>query len=140
MKSIEQRKQDFKQLVWDTIGRNFDTYPKQMIVDFFEYWVEHNDPIMRNTKLRFEKEKTFQVSRRLSTWKKNCETYFGKNLKPGEEKMPNYLNMTYLKKISGEKYTKYIAHLKELGYIHQPAVNGQAGYFINPKTNQRTWI
>ena len=36
-----------------------------MLSDFFEYWTEHGE---KDKKMRFEKEKSFGISRRLSTW------------------------------------------------------------------------
>jgi hypothetical protein len=43
-----------------------------MLKEFFEYWTEPNQ---RNTKMRFEMEKVFDVSRRLSTWIKNNDKF-----------------------------------------------------------------
>jgi len=36
------------------------------MTEFFEYWSEHGD---NDKKMRFEKEKSFSVERRLKTWK-----------------------------------------------------------------------
>jgi hypothetical protein len=43
---------------------SFD-YPKKMIEDFFNYWSEHG---INDKKMRFEKEKSFDVKRRLQRW------------------------------------------------------------------------
>jgi len=43
-------------------------YGKETIREFYEYWTEKN---INGRKMRFEKEKTFGISRRLSTWNKN---------------------------------------------------------------------
>ena len=40
--------------------------------DFFNYWTEPNQT---KTKLRFEMEKTYDISRRLSTWIKNNDKF-----------------------------------------------------------------
>mgnify|MGYP003663459243 FL=1 len=41
-----------------------------MIDDFCNYWTEKN---MTSGKMRFKLEKTFDISRRLARWKKNCK-------------------------------------------------------------------
>lgn len=46
--------------------------------DFFEYWTEHGE---KEKKFRAEKQKSFGIGRRLSTWKKNS-TKFDSNDKP----------------------------------------------------------
>ncbi len=43
-------------------------YGKHMIREFFDYWTETNE---NGAKMRFEKEKTFDVKLRLARWKKN---------------------------------------------------------------------
>ena len=43
-------------------------YGKALIREFFDYWTEHNE---NGKKMRFEKEKTFEISRRLARWSKN---------------------------------------------------------------------
>jgi hypothetical protein len=59
--NIEERKNKF----YDAIAEYLDEYPKQMLRDFFNYWTEHGE---KDKKLRFEKEKTFGIKQRLSTW------------------------------------------------------------------------
>lgn len=46
--------------------------------DFFAYWTEHGE---KEKKFRAEKQKSFGIGRRLSTWKKNS-TKFDSNDKP----------------------------------------------------------
>ena len=46
-------------------------YGKLMIREFFTYWTEANE---NGQKMRFEKEKVFDISRRLARWyKNNCD-------------------------------------------------------------------
>ena len=45
-----------------------DTYGKEMIRSFYNYWTEPNKS---KTKMRFELERTWDVSRRLLTWSSN---------------------------------------------------------------------
>lgn len=59
--TIDERKSKF----YDSLAKYVDEYPKQMLRDFFNYWTEHGE---NDKKLRFEKEKTFGIKQRLSTW------------------------------------------------------------------------
>lgn len=59
--NIEERKTKF----YSSLSLFVDEYPKQMLRDFFNYWSEHGE---NDKKLRFEKEKTFGIKQRLSTW------------------------------------------------------------------------
>lgn len=69
---MKERKKKFKQAIWKAIGMNFNEFSKEMILDFFDYWTEANE---NGRKMRFEKEKTFSIIRRLRTWKKNAEKW-----------------------------------------------------------------
>ena len=62
-KSIEERKQDFKKSLIPFISVSFDKF---LMKDFFEYWSEHGE---NDKKMRFEKQVSFSVDRRLRTWK-----------------------------------------------------------------------
>jgi hypothetical protein len=69
-----------------------EQYPKEMIRDFFEYWTEIGE---HDKKMRFEKEKTWGLSRRLSTWHKRSKEYSFSNKKlefDGNDKLVNYVN------------------------------------------------
>lgn len=61
---LEYRKSEFLK----SLKPYFEQYDKKMIMDFFEYWTEHG---FRDKKMRFEKENTFGIGRRLATWKNN---------------------------------------------------------------------
>jgi hypothetical protein len=50
-----------------------ETYDKDLIRAFCDYWTEHG---YNDKKMRFEKEKSFGLARRLATWNKNN---FGNN-------------------------------------------------------------
>lgn len=75
--NIEARKLAFKNKIWNEFK---DKYKLETLKAFYEYWTEHGD---NDKKMRFEKEKSFGMSRRLSTWAKND---FDKTEKPEEEK------------------------------------------------------
>ena len=73
---IKERKAEFKKL----LAKHKDVYVLEMIKDFYEYWTEHSP---NDKKLRFEKQTSFDVNRRLKTWLKNSkQTYTSKNYKP----------------------------------------------------------
>jgi hypothetical protein len=54
------------------VGVYCDTYPKDMLMDFASYWTEHGE---NDRKMRFEKEKAFDIDRRLKTWYKRSNHY-----------------------------------------------------------------
>jgi general stress protein YciG len=60
---LQTRKQNFI----DEIGVFKGKYTSELLNAFFNYWTELNQP---KTKMRFELEKTFEVSKRLLTWSK----------------------------------------------------------------------
>lgn len=68
---IEERKAKFINNV--SIFRN--NYPDEMLREFCEYWMEHNEG---GKKMRFEMQEVFNIGRRLSTWKNN-QNKFKKN-------------------------------------------------------------
>lgn len=62
--ALEKRKHAFGEKLIPYI----EQYGKTLIREFFDYWTEHNE---NGKKMRFEKEKTFEISRRLARWSKN---------------------------------------------------------------------
>jgi len=69
---IENRKESFKTLVF---GFN-KVYSGYVLNNFFDYWTEPN---RSRSKMRFEMEKTWELSRRLKTWA-NRSRDFGKSV------------------------------------------------------------
>ena len=63
MKTLEERKEDFKMRVYEL------DEPKDRLDAFYDYWSEHNDG---GKKMRFElsKNQPFNTKRRMGTWKK----------------------------------------------------------------------
>ncbi len=67
----------------DTVSNKFllevsafkELYSVEMLEAFVDYWTEPNKS---KTKLRYELQKTFDVSRRLKTWSKNESKFGGK--------------------------------------------------------------
>lgn len=75
-KGLEERKQDFAQ----QLKPYFEVYGSEMLNDFFEYWTEHGE---NDRKMRFEKEKSFGIKRRLATWNKNKYSKNGRSRPKG---------------------------------------------------------
>jgi len=68
---INNRKTEFK----NSLQTFLEIYEKQMLNDFYEYWTEKKP---KGRKMRFEMQKTFDISLRLKRWNKNN---FNKNNK-----------------------------------------------------------
>jgi hypothetical protein len=60
-KTLVERKQKFKEDCFPLI----EQYGKPMMTKFFLYWSEHSE---RGQKMRFEKEKVFDIKLRVATW------------------------------------------------------------------------
>ena len=67
-KTIEQRKEALNLKLNDL---NSDL-PYALISEFFEYWTEHGE---NDSKMRFEKEKSFSLSLRLKRWARNSKQF-----------------------------------------------------------------
>jgi len=63
-KSIKKRERDFK----ESLTPYLEKYGKDLLNEFYFYWTEHGE---KDLKMRFEKEKSFGIARRLGTWIKN---------------------------------------------------------------------
>lgn len=63
------------------------TYGREIIRDFFDYWSEPNKS---HSKMRFEQERTWDLSRRLQTWEKRSRNGFGKYNSIGDKQAANY--------------------------------------------------
>lgn len=58
---LKERETEFK----ESVKQYSNQYPVNMLKSFCDYWTEPNKS---KTKMRFELEKTFEISRRLATW------------------------------------------------------------------------
>ena len=65
-KDINKRKQEFASNLTSFV----EIYGKVMIREFYDYWTEHGN---RDKKMRFEKEKSFNLELRLERWNKNVQ-------------------------------------------------------------------
>lgn len=70
--SIEDRQLRFKQELSLFVSK----YGSSMISEFFNYWSELNKS---GTKMRFETEKTWELSKRLKRWADNKKNYGNRN-------------------------------------------------------------
>lgn len=62
--SLQERMDKFRQ----TTNMYKGMYGNEMVDAFFDYWSETND---NGNKMRFEKEKTWNLEKRLARWEKN---------------------------------------------------------------------
>lgn len=77
---ISERKVIFKKRISESLTNELRSkYSQNMLKDFFEYWTEHGP---NDKKMRFEKQKSFDVTRRLSTWYRR-EILYNKEKKTG---------------------------------------------------------
>ena len=76
--TIETRKKQFACI----IGQLGSEYKREMLVEFYNYWTETS---INGKKLRYEKEKVFDVKLRLARWHKNSKA---------NEKLPNKIGRT----------------------------------------------
>jgi len=74
--SIEERQTEFALQVSEYV----DTYDHDMLQQFIDYWTEPNKT---KGKMRFEMQRTWDIKRRLATWKRNTKT---------NKEKPNILN------------------------------------------------
>lgn len=84
-KTIEERKAEFKNSL---LSQFIDQYDENLLIDFFEYWSESSPGAK---KMRYEKEKAFDVTRRLKTWVKNQQRFGTKDQSDKVSKVTNYL-------------------------------------------------
>jgi len=67
-KTIEERKEDFRK----SIEKYYPNFSLGKLREFYDYWTEHGE---NDKKMRFEKEKSFGIKRRLATWKANSKKW-----------------------------------------------------------------
>lgn len=68
LRPLEERVQEFTEQLKPYV----EEYGREMIFDFFKYWSDHGE---RGKKMRFEKEKTFNISLRLKKWQENSRKF-----------------------------------------------------------------
>lgn len=73
-KTLEERKKDFGLKLQPYLSK----YGRDMLTKFFHYWTEHNE---KGRKMKFEMQKTFDISGRLAWWADHEKNGFPKNRK-----------------------------------------------------------
>lgn len=71
----EQEMKSRERLFYNMLIPFVKTYGREMIREFFDYWSEPNKS---HSKMRFEQERTWDLSRRLQTWEKRSRNGFSK--------------------------------------------------------------
>ena len=103
-----------------------------MIIEFCDYWFEISH---KGKKMRFEKEKTFGVKRRLATWRRHAADW---NKSPkNNDTLPNYFNKQLWRSLSIDRCNEYKLHLIKLGW-HFSASPG--GSFFQSPDKIITWL
>lgn len=80
--ALETRKHAFGEKLIPYIAQ----YGKTLIREFFDFWTEHNE---NGKKMRFEKEKTFEISKRLARWSNRNSN----NAKSSRSSLPVGMNL-----------------------------------------------
>lgn len=80
--SKEERRERVKSEFKNSLLPFLDKYGKEMLKAFFDYWSEHGP---NDAKMRFEKEKSYDISKRLATWAKR-ERAFNPSAEPQRKK------------------------------------------------------
>jgi len=80
--SKEERRERVKAEFKNSLLPFLDKYDKEMLKAFFDYWSEHGP---NDAKMRFEKEKSYDISKRLATWAKR-ERAFNPSAEPQRKK------------------------------------------------------
>ncbi len=91
--SIKQRAENFRDEIWEEVKDSERANQKEELRKFFEYWSEHGK---NDRKMRFEKERSFSLKRRLNTWFDNAEKF---KTKPISRKFKNDSVKVYSDKI-----------------------------------------
>ncbi len=107
-KSLEERKGEFYSGIAAYVGR----YPPDMLREFFDYWSETN---RSRTKMRYELERTWELSRRLATWANRD----GKYNKPNTNQNGN--DYTPRQPRAGESYAERTGRL--YAELEQPLID-----------------
>lgn len=103
-KILEERKSEFKKQVYEVGGL---TYTREMLDDFLGYWSEPTQA--KSPKMRWEKEKTWDLGGRLRTWQgraKGYQTLLTEAQKTVKEKQRDFA--TQLKTFLGKKSPEFL--------------------------------
>lgn len=68
---LDEQIKEKRQVFYEDCKPYLAKYPKEMLRAFYNYWTELNNS---KTKMRYELQQTFELSRRLATWAGNDKT------------------------------------------------------------------
>lgn len=91
--ALEQKIEKFKQSLYPFTKNKGGAYDAETVKEFFDYWSELNKS---QTKMKWELQQTFEISKRLVTWQKN-KIKFNDN---GDSKIQS-ANSSYRKNTAG---------------------------------------
>lgn len=94
--NINKRKQEFKNSLTSFYQKNKSTYPKEMYLEFYEYWSEHGE---KDRKFRKEKQTSFNLERRLKTWHSRIRP----TKQPNNKKVPSDSEYERLAKLQAKE-------------------------------------
>lgn len=83
----EQEMKSRERLFYNMLIPFVKTYGREMIREFFDYWSEPNKS---HSKMRFEQERTWDLTRRLQTWEKRSRNGFSKYNSGADKQTANY--------------------------------------------------
>lgn len=70
---LEERKREFHEQCTTLLLE--DRSNAQELTAFYKYWTEHPEKVKSNTKMRFEKQPTFNIKGRYATWRKQQKRF-----------------------------------------------------------------
>lgn len=96
--TLPERELEFKKRCYPFVGE----YTKEVVKEFFEYWSEKNTS---QTKMKWELQPTFEISKRLANWAKREKT-FNHNTKnqPNEQQYTPRISKSEWESKTGRKY------------------------------------
>lgn len=103
---IKERKVLFKKEIQDFAN----DYDKEMLNDFYIYWVEAN---LQQKRMRFEMEDTWELNLRLQRWQKQQKDF--SRGKAGS--MPDIWDKKFYETLQGPGLSAYYKHLGSLGWV-----------------------
>jgi uncharacterized protein YdaU (DUF1376 family) len=116
--AIKLNKSKLNKIKKDDILIRLETFQKQVFnfkdIDiedqkaFIDYWTEPNKS---GSKMRFEMEKTWDLSRRLKRW---TNSSFNKSK---EKKFKDHYDAYFMKNLPPQEQVEYTKHLKKLGWV-----------------------
>ena len=81
-----------------------ETYPRELLKAFYEYWTESGD---KDKKMRFEKTTSYDINKRLVTWKNRENNYGGQKKTSNKNFSHQWAHINKTEKYEHEKIEGY---------------------------------